>query len=400
MRLAAFVRTALAASALAGCGATATIEPPAPALRQRMQAVALRVKAAAAPRWQATSEPVEGAAAGAGHGAAVGAAASAAVALSGCQSGNDANTCAATLTLGILALPLAVVGGALYGAIRAGSAQEIAEAAANLEAAVGDLAPAADLRTHLLASLRRRVPIVSLVDDAEDAADAGPAGVPHPALILAIRVEEFALSRAGRIAPDLDLDFSVFAGLYDAPDVGLLYQRRWRYFVALGDYFRLTAERAVKLREALAAAIGKMADAVVDDLFVSSDIKPLATKRVAGEVVTVSGGAVGARGDWHADEERRAACGDAEAQLALGRRHASVEVQVYGRRAAPALIEAYKWLRLSAAGGNATAAAELDALKARMTAEQIAAAERRASGWTQQACPAQDEPATGVHPVS
>ncbi len=72
---------------------------------------------------------------------------------------------------------------------------------------------------------------------------------------------------------------------------------------------------------------------------------------------------------------RAAEAGDARAMLALGRAH------VKGLGVSQDFVEAHKWLNLGAARGNAEAAAERDALAARMTPEQIASAQGRARSW-------------------
>ncbi len=72
---------------------------------------------------------------------------------------------------------------------------------------------------------------------------------------------------------------------------------------------------------------------------------------------------------------RAAEAGDARAMLALGRAH------VKGLGVSQDFVEAHKWLNLGAARGNAEAAAERDALAARMTPEQIASAQERARSW-------------------
>ena len=67
--------------------------------------------------------------------------------------------------------------------------------------------------------------------------------------------------------------------------------------------------------------------------------------------------------------------GDDRAMLALGR------LYVQGLGAPQDFVEAHKWLNLAASRGNAEAAGERDALAERMTPQQVAAAQERASSW-------------------
>ena len=70
-----------------------------------------------------------------------------------------------------------------------------------------------------------------------------------------------------------------------------------------------------------------------------------------------------------------AASGDRRAMLALGR------LFVQGIGAPQDYVEAHKWLNLAASRGEAAALKERDALAAKMTAEQVATAQARATAW-------------------
>ena len=70
-----------------------------------------------------------------------------------------------------------------------------------------------------------------------------------------------------------------------------------------------------------------------------------------------------------------AGAGDDRAMLALGRFY------VQGLGAPQDFVEAHKWLNLAASRGNAEAASERDVLAARMTQQQVAIAQERASAW-------------------
>ena len=70
-----------------------------------------------------------------------------------------------------------------------------------------------------------------------------------------------------------------------------------------------------------------------------------------------------------------AASGDRRAMLALGR------LFVQGLGAPQDYVEAHMWLNLAAARGEVAAARERNALAAKMTPEQVATAQARATGW-------------------
>lgn len=70
-----------------------------------------------------------------------------------------------------------------------------------------------------------------------------------------------------------------------------------------------------------------------------------------------------------------AATGDADAQYLLGRLYAA------GNGVIQDYVEAHKWFNLAASGGHRQAAQARDDIADRMTATQIAEAQRRASGW-------------------
>lgn len=86
---------------------------------------------------------------------------------------------------------------------------------------------------------------------------------------------------------------------------------------------------------------------------------------------------------WDAGDERAAltewrassAGGDSRSMLALGRVH------VRGLGVAQDYVEAHMWLNLAAGRGNAEAAVEREIVAARMTADQVAAAQKRAAEW-------------------
>ena len=67
--------------------------------------------------------------------------------------------------------------------------------------------------------------------------------------------------------------------------------------------------------------------------------------------------------------------GDRRAMLALGR------LYVQGLGAPQDYLEAHKWFNLAASRGEAAAVKERDALAAKMTPQQVVAAQERAAAW-------------------
>ena len=108
----------------------------------------------------------------------------------------------------------------------------------------------------------------------------------------------------------------------------------------------------------------------------------------AGRAALDAGRTADAVAEWRAAAGR----GDARSMLALGRAF------VRGVGVPQDFVEAHKWLNLAAARGNAEAAAERDALSARMTPRQIAAAQDRVRAWRPGGRPAAVPPATASAP--
>ena len=98
---------------------------------------------------------------------------------------------------------------------------------------------------------------------------------------------------------------------------------------------------------------------------------PAAADYAAGQRAWDAGAFAEALSAWRAAAE----AGDSRSMLALGRRHAQ------GLGTVQDYVEAHKWLNLAASRGEAAAAAERDALAAKMTPQQVAAAQERAAAW-------------------
>ena len=89
-----------------------------------------------------------------------------------------------------------------------------------------------------------------------------------------------------------------------------------------------------------------------------------------------------------------AAAGGRRSMLALGR------LYVQGLGVIQDYVEAHKWLNLAASRGEVAALTERDALAAKMTPQQIAAAQERAAAWRSVPSAAADSPGAGDAPDS
>ena len=110
----------------------------------------------------------------------------------------------------------------------------------------------------------------------------------------------------------------------------------------------------------------------------------------AGQHAWDTGRAVEALEHWQA----AAAAGDGRAMLALGR------LYLQGLGAIQNYVEAHKWFNLAASRGGAEALAERDALAAKMTPQQIAAAQELAASWLSSRGSAADTPEAPAAPTA
>ena len=100
-------------------------------------------------------------------------------------------------------------------------------------------------------------------------------------------------------------------------------------------------------------------------------VSPTRADYEAGQRAWEAGDAPAALAEWRASS----AGGDSRSMLALGRAH------VRGLGVAQDYVEAHMWLNLAAGRGSAEAAVEREIVAARMTADQVASAQRRAAEW-------------------
>jgi hypothetical protein len=105
-------------------------------------------------------------------------------------------------------------------------------------------------------------------------------------------------------------------------------------------------------------------------------------------VVTVSGGELASTAGWFRESERAAACGDGDAQIALGEAFAAVDPAVYGATANAEELKGYVWLRRAELSGRVDERAErtLARLRQRLPPDRIEQAERLAQAWHPEQC--------------
>ena len=91
---------------------------------------------------------------------------------------------------------------------------------------------------------------------------------------------------------------------------------------------------------------------------------------------------------WFDEHKKKAACGEVEAQIALGKAYADINTDVYGDRGRDALLDGYYWLSLAqlSSEDDIDVRADLDKLKQQLDAEEIVQAEKRALQWQAVQC--------------
>ncbi len=110
----------------------------------------------------------------------------------------------------------------------------------------------------------------------------------------------------------------------------------------------------------------------------------------AGRKAWDAGDPAAALAEWRAAAD----AGDRRAMLALGR------LRLQGLGAPQDYVEAHKWFNLAASRGAMEAVEERDALAARMTPAQIAAAQERAAAWRPGGAPPEGETAAAAAPAA
>jgi len=160
---------------------------------------------------------------------------------------------------GVLLAPPAAVGGAIYGAVNAPSAESVNTAHTSLKKATDETNVAMLLRDRLL----------SPPDPATDVSLA-PVGLQHsPAFdhLLEIEVSSPTFTSDGKFQPDVTLFVEARARLRRVNDHASLYEGRWLYRGFTRPYFDLAADDAVLLRTDMHVAATRLADKIRVDLF-------------------------------------------------------------------------------------------------------------------------------------
>ena len=398
-------------TALASCTSRPVVEPPSADLRQRMDRVVLEVHTDANPTTHTTDQLVVGSEEGAKYAAknvaAAGAMTGLGIAGVGCHPGwlSGAGvlwlvTCPLGLAAGaVVGVTTAVVGGtgaAIYGAAQARTQEEIDNAMATLDKTLLNLRLANDFRQRLLSATHANTGTKIIDEAAGKATTSREAHNRLSPVIVALKVDSFAVTRAGRLTPDLSVEIGISADLFDAPEGGLRYRRSWSFSETLGNLYTLTDKDGAGLRKEIDTALGVVALTVVDDIFLSSEAKAIPSGRLPrGEVVTVSGGERPSTREWFREERRKADCGDGTAQAALGKAYATIDLRPYGTWGRPTMIDGYRWLRQAEASGHGDSetASLLVALRKNLDPEEIAIAERLVDEWRPAHC-AQNRVAT------
>jgi len=393
-----------AAAALSGCASQPQVDPPPAELRQRMDRVVVRVFADTKPGTHAADELLVGAEEGAKYAAKSAAKAGAktglGIAAVGChpewiRAGGILwlLTCpvglAAGAVVGVGTVVVGGAGGAIYGATQAPSQDEIDSAVAALDKTLLEMKLAAAFRDQFVSATRTHTG-ARIIEDWPRGATVGQKIDDRLfPIIVAVSIDSFTITREGRLTPELSLQMSVSAELFDAPEAGRRYTRGWSFSTTLGNFYSLTDQAGAGLRREIDAALKTMAIAVVEDIFLTMEAKPVHSgKTIDGAVVTTSGGGSTSTAQWFLEQKQKAACGDAVAQMALGKAYAAIDLRVYGGWGRATTIDGYYWLRRAETSGHGDAetVSSLAELRKQLKPDEVAEAERRVHEWRPAAC--------------
>lgn len=387
---------------LPGCATNpvTTVEPPSAALRARMdEGVIVREIPSGTPATFAYDPLLKGGDESAGYaakkGAKAGVKSGVAIAGVGCHP-EWAELWIITCPVGLAAGAMVGVGGAVvggaagaaYGAAKSHSKEQAEAAVAALDASMREMRPGQLLRDKVVATAREQARAKILDHVPFDGATGTKTGAGYP-IVVALRVDEFMVVRHGALTPELSLQLQTSAALYGAPEAGRRYERSWALDTRLGDFYQLTGHGAAGLKRAIDAALKATAATMVNDLFLSTLDEPVpGGSAPRGKIVTVTGGELASTAGWFRENERAAACGDGDAQIALGEAFAAVDPAVYGTMARAEELKGYTWLRRAELSGYADEGAEktLARLRQRLPADRVEQAERLAQTWQPEQC--------------
>jgi len=180
----------------------------------------------------------------------------------------------------LLLSPVFAMGGAIYGAIAAESAEKVEAAEATFKRALADLKIQETFRNRVLQVARDQTRHV-LVLLLEHGPTAPGGAVEYPFVtsqgvdtVLEIGVEKLGLPGGG-INPPLSLIMNAHARLVRATDGMELYARTWIYRSGTRKFVEWAADNAQPLHEELERAYQSLAEQVVDELFLLYLIPPI-----------------------------------------------------------------------------------------------------------------------------
>lgn len=212
-------------------------------------------------------------------------------------------------------------------------------------------------------------------------------------VIIVVKIEDFDLVRNGRLNPDIVMQMDVSTEFYLVPEAGLLYRHHWSYSVDLGDYFQLTGQDGSDLVDAIREGLNLVAEAVIKDIYSVDtpdsdqyDQAPVSKLKVRQD--TEYARRYNSTQPWFDEHKQKAACGEVDAQIALGKAYADIKTDVYGDRGRDALIDGYYWLNLAqlSSDDDIGVRAYLDKLEQQLEAEELVQAEKRALQWQAVQC--------------
>lgn len=263
---------------LAGCTtATQTFPPPEPELRQQL--AASPVEAFDDERVYRPRDPTSGIGRAAGEGAQTGAAVGLAP-VTLCDPELMVETaglsCLLGLAMAVVTVPVGAVVGAGVGAGTAHTEEEVEAASASLNAALAELTLSEDLFDHFQAiSVSHQIgPLPMVAESAAheiespDDADEG-----SPDRILEIGVIHLSAESRGEWDPDLSIGLMARARLLRPSDNSVIYQRIWEYRSPWRNYFEMAEDDAALLRSAIETGLEQLADSMVTDLFLTTELE-------------------------------------------------------------------------------------------------------------------------------
>lgn len=174
--------------------------------------------------------------------------------------------------IGIALVPVVALGGAIYGAVVAESAEAVAEAEAALQKALAEakIQEALPDRVYLVARDQTRNPVILLGESGPTARTEGlrhpPSAEAAPDTFLEVSVTALRFVGNG-INPPLALMMNVETRLVPAEDRGTHYEAALEYRSRTRKFTEWAADNAQPFREELERAIHSLAERIVEEAF-------------------------------------------------------------------------------------------------------------------------------------